>query len=138
MAMIPPIKKPQHQPLIDPTPLPTSKLTIPLDGSNLVSSNTWNPLNIKDHMIQGECLYVEHRVNMLEAQRIGLDIMPDVFEEEIKKGLTLQIAEELRKSKKIEFTRTLLPDTHEYIFRARVFVVPDTNVRILREAKIVK
>lgn len=91
-----------------------------------------------EHTIQGECLYVEHRVNDLEAQRIGLDRLPQAHEEAIKKELTLKIAEELRKSSKIEFTRSYLPETNDYVFRARVFVVPDSNVKILREAKIVK
>lgn len=135
MAIIPPTKKPQHQPLIDPTPLRTSKL---YDGSNSITSNIFTPNNFIEHTIQGECLYAEHRISDFEAQRIGLDRLPDAHEEEIKKELTLRIAEELRKSKKIEFTRSYSPETNDYVFRARVFVVPDNNIKILREAKIVK
>lgn len=126
---------PKHQPLIDPTPSRTSKL---YDGSNLIPSNIFTPNNFIEHTIQGECLYAEYRVNDLKAQRIGLDRLPDAHEEEIKKELTLRIAEELRKSKKIEFTRSYSPETNDYVFRARVFVVPDNNIKILREAKIVK
>ena len=147
MAILPPTKKPQHQPLIDPTPLRTSKLydgsnsitsNIFTRNSNSITSNIFTPNNFIEHTIQGECLYAEHRISDLEAQRIGFDRLPQAHEEAIKKELTLKIAEELRKSNRIEFTRSYSPETNDYVFRARVFVVPDNNIKILREAKIVK
>ena len=52
---------------------------------------------------------------------------------EIKKMLLTRLVEQMFHSNKIEFTKVLDPTTLDHTFRARIFVVPDTQVRILRQ-----
>ena len=56
-----------------------------------------------------------------------------VAEEDIKMQLCNKIAEELWKNKAIEFTKMEDPTKGTHTFTARIYAVPDTMVRILRE-----
>ena len=49
--------------------------------------------------------------------------------------LITQLIEKMCNSdnKYVEFTKVLDPTTLDHTFRARIFVVPDTQVRILRQ-----
>jgi hypothetical protein len=90
-----------------------------------------SPLPVKEHAIQGR---------VFEAQFVLSDIqlIAGTFtEDDIKKELANKLVYELMKSKHIEFTK--VPDlmNSNHVFRARIFAVPDTNVRILRETKVI-
>jgi hypothetical protein len=88
---------------------------------------------IKDHEIQGQTLTVEH------TRSIYSDI-PFSKEDEavIKAELMEKMVHELFKAKCIEFTRMKAADSDEMVYRARIHVVPDTQVRIIRELKSAK
>jgi hypothetical protein len=81
---------------------------------------------IKDHEIQGETIVAEY---ILPPNYHGMT------EPEMKGLLVEKLSHELYKQKHIEFTRMERVDTGETVFRARIHVVPDTQVRIIREIK---
>jgi hypothetical protein len=85
----------------------------------------------KEHAIQG---------HVFEAKFVLSDIQVTAgtfTEDDIKKELANKLVYELIKSKHIEFTK--VPDlmNSSHVFRARIFAVPDTHVRILRENKVI-
>jgi hypothetical protein len=51
---------------------------------------------------------------------------------EIKKRLMTKLMDVFANSKSVEFTRTDSPINGSKMFRARIFAVPDDQVRILR------
>lgn len=52
------------------------------------------------------------------------------YEEEIKKRLTLEIADKLMKSKFMLFTKEHKPDSDDMIFRARCCISHKNNVKV--------
>lgn len=85
---------------------------------------------IKDHEIQGQTITVEH------IRPIYSDIAFSKEDEAtIKAELMEKIVHELFRAKCIEFTRMKAADSDEMVYRARIHVVPDTQVRIIRELK---
>lgn len=83
----------------------------------------------KQYAIQGQMYATTYTVDNLQIHE-----MTKPFDsEEIKMQLTYKLAEELYKNKAIEFTKSedIMHGTHT--FRARIYAVPDTMVRILRE-----
>jgi hypothetical protein len=108
--------------------IPLSPLDFP-PGANGASG--YIDSNIKEHLIQG---------HVFEAKFVLSDVqvIAGTFtEDDIKKELANKLVYELMKSKHIEFTK--VPDliNSSHTFRARIFAVPDTNVRILREEKVI-
>lgn len=77
--------------------------------------------------IQGKMLLHTHVIS-------GAVLQDYVFQpEEVKQTMARTLAEEMLKNGFIEFTKTHEPHTDNWVFRARVFVVPDDKVRILRQ-----
>jgi hypothetical protein len=66
-------------------------------------------------------------------KQYDLEILP---EDEIKRKMIYELAEEMAKSNMVEFTKQIDPVNHCVNIRARCFMVPDTHVRILREKGI--
>lgn len=83
---------------------------------------------LKDHQIQGQTVMVEFRTPMEQLDR-------PLSEKTIKERLVRGLVDEIAKAKCIEFTQMARHDINEMVFRARVHVVPDTQVRIIRELK---
>jgi hypothetical protein len=54
---------------------------------------------------------------------------------EIKGLLIEKLIHEMYTQKNIEFTQMKRMETDEMVYRARIHVVPDTQVRIIREIK---
>ena len=79
--------------------------------------------------IPGKMLTVEHYVRHREIVAMKLDDL----EEFVKNVLCEQLVREMKKQKLIEFTRqeNIPQDCVQY--RARIFVTPDSQVRILRQ-----
>lgn len=81
---------------------------------------------VVDHEITGQTIMAEY-------------ILPPSYhsmtEAEIKGLLIEKLSHELYKAGNIEFTRMESVDTDEMVYRARIHVVPDTQVRIIRELK---
>ncbi len=83
---------------------------------------------IKDHEITGQTVVVEHTYPG--------DIGDGHYKEDhIKQLLMDNLVREMFKANHIEFTRMQRHETNEMVFRARIHVVPDTQVRIIRELK---
>lgn len=83
---------------------------------------------IKDHQIQGQTVMIEFRTPMEQFDR-------PLTEKDIKERLVRGLIDEIVKAKCIEFTQMARHDINEMVYRARVHVVPDTQVRIIRELK---
>ena len=80
--------------------------------------------DIVDHQITGQTVMVEY---ILPPNYLGMN------ESEIKGLLMEKLVHEMFKHKTIEFTRMESVDTDEMVYRARIHVVPDTQIRILRQ-----
>ena len=85
--------------------------------------------------IQGQCLLAQKSMAVFTLQS-ALDA--NRMEEEIKKQLVHQLAEEMMRARCVEFTKQVDGFTGEYVFRARIFVTPDHQVRTLRQANVIK
>jgi len=81
------------------------------------------PFNVDQ--IKGEMVTVE-----LNASKLWHDGQDDG----IKIQLIQDLLEKLMKSNCIEFTKQVDPNTMDYIYRARIFAVPNTDVQIIRTA----
>lgn len=82
--------------------------------------------NFVDHTITGQTIMAEY---ILPPNYLGMT------ESEIKGLLIEKLMHEMYRHKHIEFTQMKRMDTNEMVFRARIHVVPDTQVRIIRELK---
>ena len=82
--------------------------------------------NIVDHQIEGQTIFAEY---ILPPNYLGMT------ESEIKGLLIEKLMHELYTQKNIEFTQMKRLETDEMVYRARIHVVPDTQVRIIRELK---
>ena len=86
-----------------------------------------NTSNIKENHIQGQMLTAKL---VIEQTKIEDRIYT---EDTIKKELMNMLVKELFNNKNIEFTKMQAPHTGDWTFHARIFAVPDTQVRILRQ-----
>ena len=97
-------------------------------GSNTITNGI---VSIAEHTIQGQTIYEELRVVKEQVE----DAFGD--ERQFKELLVKKLVDKMFKSNCIEFTKAEDVYTGEVIFRARIFAVPDTKVRILRESKVI-
>ena len=88
---------------------------------------------IVDHEITGETITASYYISHAELFTPNCD--PEDVKYGIKKILIGKIAEKLFESKMIEFTQQEQVTEDATFFRARIHVVPDTQVRIIRELK---
>jgi hypothetical protein len=88
---------------------------------------------IKDHVITGETITASYYISHAELFTPNCD--PEDVKHGIKKILIGKIAEKLFESKMIEFTQQEQVTEDATFFRARIHVVPDTQVRVIRELK---
>ena len=105
-----------------------SKNTIPWHNTSPTPIDVNNITAYPVEIIQGEMFSVSH--SMTDVVYTNHIHGPD----EIKKMLITQLIEKMCNSdnKYVEFTKVLDPTTLDHTFRARIFVVPDTQVRLLR------
>ena len=75
------------------------------------------------------------RAKRLDVSRKQRNTRLNQIQYGIKKILIGKIAEKLFESKMIEFTQQEQVTEDAVMFRARIHVVPDTQVRIIRELK---
>ena len=79
---------------------------------------------VVDHEIQGQTIFAEY---ILPPDYLGMT------ELEIKALLIEKLVHEMYSQKNIEFTQMKRVETDEMVYRARIHVVPDTQIRILRQ-----
>ena len=98
--------------------------TIPIGilGDNLIAN-----ISTTDHLIQGQMVTAEFTLTGLDKDRMTDD--------QIKSKLLFFLADEIMKRKCVEFTKQDDFASNVTVARARIFVTPDTNVKILREMK---
>ena len=113
---------------------PTGIYTIPVGvggggGTSMSDLNRMPPhmiQDIVDHTITGQTIFAEY---ILPPDYLGMT------ELEIKALLIEKLVHEMYTQKNIEFTQMKRMETDEMVYRARIHVVPDTQVRIIRELK---
>lgn len=98
--------------------------TGPLPPANGSSYNEAKPFTVDQ--IKGKMVTVE--LNPSKVWPNG------VTEEGVKIQLIKDLLDELMKSNCIEFTKQVDPNTMDYIYRARIFAVPNTDIQIIRTA----
>lgn len=136
---------PKHL-MIDPAhPLPPNAVTYPGSGGTFaapqsmggvsISNLTMPHINIKEYAIEGQMLTVQKTLDAYELERTGLSANIKNFEDEIKKELINQMVSEIVKAKCIEFTSQKDMMTNSVTYRARIFVTPDTQTRIIRQVQ---
>lgn len=91
------------------------------------------PIDINSHeyAIKGNMLKYTITVHELEYMQDR-----SAFDIDIKQRLVDGLMQELFKTKSIEFTKSQDVYLGEHYYRARMFVVPDDQVRILRVSQI--
>lgn len=108
--------------------------TGPLPPANGSSYNEAKPFTVDQYneikpftidQIKGKMVTVEF------ASEGGPNFVTD---EDVKIQLIKDLLEKLMKSSCIEFTKQVDPNTMDYIYRARIFAVPNTDVQIIRTA----
>jgi len=115
-------------------PNPTGVYSIPVGvggggGTSMGDLNRMPPhmiQDIVDHTITGQTIFAEY---ILPPNYLGMT------ESEIKGLLIEKLVHEMYRQKNIEFTQMKRMETDEMVYRARIHVVPDTQVRIIRELK---
>jgi hypothetical protein len=86
-------------------------------------------INIEDHAIQGKMIIVSFNI------RDDFSKYESDEKDYVKRVLANKLAIALIESNLIEFTQQLDPITFSTIIKARCFVTPDEQVRILRTKK---
>ena len=92
---------------------------------HMITDSTFTQ-KVVDHRIIGQTMMAEY---VLPPDYLGMN------QSEIKGLLIEKLVQEMYKASNIEFTQMRRVDTDEMVYRARIHVVPDTQVRIIRELK---
>lgn len=114
----------------DPTTLTSISINNPLTTSTISASHKPYDLISMD-TYQGEMVTVQITVSDTDAIITGMSAAG--FQEDIKKRLVHMLAENLMKNKLVEFTSQQFGHSHETTFRARIYAVPDNQVRMIRK-----
>jgi hypothetical protein len=84
-----------------------------------------------DETVRGEMITVQKVVGVHELEMIKLD--EDMFNQQVKRELAFQLAEQILKNKFVEFTKQQDMHTNKITYRARAYLTPDNQVRMLRK-----
>jgi len=93
-------------------------------------NNPWdhNPyVNIQEHAISGRMF-----LSVLHVAYDSEDHFHPDKEDRVKYELTEKLLRDIIQAKCVEFTRSVDPASGSYTYRARCFVTPDAQVKILR------
>ncbi len=117
---------------------PSTLGTLTVTGLNQIqpltaSSYPWtiSGLSVDTETYKGEMVTVQITVSDTDAIITGMSAAG--FQEDIKKRLIHMLAENLMKNKLVEFTSQQFGHSHETTFRARIYAVPDNQVRMIRK-----
>jgi hypothetical protein len=91
----------------------------PANGSSYTEAKPFTVAQIKGEMVTVELNGSKLWHNGVTDDGIKIQLMQDLLEK-------------LMKSNCIEFTKQTDPNTMDYIYRARIFAVPNTDVQIIR------
>lgn len=104
-------------------------ITILPQGSNIAINNTSSIID--KNVIRGSEIYVEHK------EPAHITVLPN-YHDVIKQTLMTKMLEFMLKNNYIEFTSQEDMASGEIIYRARAYLVPDTQVRLLRTTGSIK
>jgi len=107
--------------------------TISVDNYGTIGTNgnISSAVNINTYAIEGRMFKSFYTVSEFEKLQFTGD--ENQWKEHVKKVLTQKLADELMKERYIEFTRMDEdPVTGGTLYTARMFVVPDGQIRLLR------
>lgn len=90
------------------------------------SNNTYEFNEISGRMLTVDYAVSHHAFDITTKH-------PNAFQNIVKDKLCNMLIQELKKNNFIEFTRQEVPGQDITKFRARIFVTPDDQVRILRQ-----
>lgn len=93
----------------------------------LSTNTTIPPINSIDYIIQGKMLTASLTMSPYEAEQ-----MDDI---EIKNRLITLMVREIMDNKCIEFTKQQDFANDEVIIRARIYVTPDSDVKLIRQVQ---
>lgn len=112
-------------------PLTIDTLTLPPISTGQFS--TLHPIQPFDtvHTVQGQMVSVQIVVDHAEKDMVGMSAAG--FQDLMKRRLCEALLQEMVKSKTIEFTSQMDPVELVTTYRARIYVTPDTQVRLLRK-----
>ena len=100
-------------------------------GTVGTNGNISSPINVNNYAIEGKMFKAIYTVTAFEKLQFSGD--EDKWKDHVKGVLTQKLAESLMNEKYIEFTRLEEnPGTDATRFTARMFAVPDGQVRLLR------
>ena len=108
-------------------------MTVPIHG--MLSPATplpWNNSNSsidKEYAIKGQMITASYAISYTDVANMKVITDPN----DIKEKLMYMLAQKMREEKLIEFTKQDLVGEGVYQFNARIYALPDTQVRILRE-----
>ena len=104
----------------------TTVPTVLINGNGLISNSSVTSQYV--HSIQGQMYLAEYVVPE------NLSVMTyQLNEDAIKRKLIEELVTELFLKKAIEFTKAHDASQSKTVYRARIFAVPDTMVRVIRE-----
>lgn len=96
----------------------------------------WNvPIDINSHDYAIKGNMIKYQLSISEVE-LAMKIDPKNFSDVIKKQLMYGLMDELMKTRSVEFTRAQDVSFGSAHFRARLFAVPDDQVRILRVSQL--
>lgn len=113
---------------------PTTLGSLTVTGINQIPPLTVYPfqgLSVDTETYQGQMVVAEITVTDTDAMITGMSAAG--FREEMKRRLIHQLAENLMKNKLIEFTSQQFAHSNETKFRARIYAVPDGQIRMIRK-----
>jgi hypothetical protein len=119
-------------PTIDPNDITITGISLPHTITDTTYPNIFEDFNSKPvESVKGEMLLVEKRFSPNEV----IKSYDQSFVDGIKKQMVHELAEEILKNKYVEFTKQEDLKTSEVIYRARVYLTPDDQVRKLRKVE---
>jgi hypothetical protein len=83
--------------------------------------------NVKDYAIGGKMVIATYATSYLDAMSWKTN-----FEDHVKEHLTSQLVKFMLNNKLIEFTKSSSPISEAITYRARCYLTPDCDVKILR------
>jgi hypothetical protein len=91
--------------------------------------NTWDPNNYHDYAIKGEMILA----SLTFTDYDSLNLTESEQKARIKEKLTRQVAEYILANKMVEFTQMTDPSTGDKTVKARCFLVPSSDVQLIRK-----
>jgi hypothetical protein len=89
-----------------------------------------------DHTINGKMFIAT--LNVPYDSSDESELLSKIKEDEVKSCLTEKLLRAMIEGKCVEFTKSLDPISGSYTYRARYFVTPDAQVKILRTHGVIK